>query len=341
MIAVPERVGRPTGSGRPAAMSHVRRCSCGGIVSSLAGDCAACRAGSLNRLPRSVTAAPAHLAGQVLDTRVRSLMETRFGHDFSAVRVHADAASRRFGEAIGAHAFTVGDDIVLGRDQDRPGTPQGDRLLAHELTHVVQQRASTGGSAPELELEVEAERAARNVVDGGPVSVRTRAPAGSVQRAAPAAAAGGAVLTAYAVRCIVGAVAGAVIDLVIQYGLHSWRRWRPPWERETAATFRPDWCSTVLSAVLGCIGGVVALRWLEPLLKRAFPTLSGAGATILGRLLMWIVQKAGLGVPRAIVKWLLKWGCISAEEAEAVAPGVSGEAVAEAPASVSATEAPA
>ena len=64
-------------------------------------------------------------------------MERSFGHDLSAVRIHRGVASARLAEVVGADAFTVGSDIHFGRHRYAPGTRSGDRLLAHELVHVV------------------------------------------------------------------------------------------------------------------------------------------------------------------------------------------------------------
>ena len=75
-------------------------------------------------------------------------MEPRFGHDFGKVRVHSDSRAAESARAVNARAFTVGHDIVLGAGQLEPGTAAGQRLLAHELTHVVQQSAST--TAPNI-----------------------------------------------------------------------------------------------------------------------------------------------------------------------------------------------
>lgn len=77
--------------------------------------------------------------GEALSLSVRHRMESLFGHDFSRVRVHADEADAA--TSAGARAFTVGHDIVFGRGEFAPETVQGRRLLAHELTHVLQQRA--------------------------------------------------------------------------------------------------------------------------------------------------------------------------------------------------------
>src|SRR5690349_22131117 len=78
--------------------------------------------------------------GRSLDPATRASLEQRLQHDFGAVRVHADAGAADAARAIGARAYTVGQDIVFGRGEYRPGTTEGTRLLAHELAHVVQQR---------------------------------------------------------------------------------------------------------------------------------------------------------------------------------------------------------
>ena len=80
-------------------------------------------------------------SGQPLDASVRAFFEPRFGHDFSHVRVHTDSKAPASVQAVNALAYTVGRDVVFGAKQYAPGTVEGQRLLAHELTHVVQQEA--------------------------------------------------------------------------------------------------------------------------------------------------------------------------------------------------------
>ena len=85
-------------------------------------------------------------SGQALDAGTRAEMEARFGHDFSAVRIHTHGEAYRSAEALGALAYTAGENIVFGAGQFAPHTAQGRHLLAHELAHVVQQtRPSAGG----------------------------------------------------------------------------------------------------------------------------------------------------------------------------------------------------
>lgn len=78
--------------------------------------------------------------GHSLDPHTRAFTESRFGHDFSGVRVHTDAAAAASASSMNARAYTVGRDIVFASGEYAP-TAQGGRLLAHELAHVVQQSA--------------------------------------------------------------------------------------------------------------------------------------------------------------------------------------------------------
>lgn len=82
--------------------------------------------------------------GQPLDAATRTVLEPRFGHDFSKVSVHATAEAARSAAAVNAQAYTVGNDIVFGGGRYEPNTSAGMRLLAHELTHVVQQQGAAG-----------------------------------------------------------------------------------------------------------------------------------------------------------------------------------------------------
>jgi hypothetical protein len=77
--------------------------------------------------------------GQPLSESTRAFFEPRFGRDFSNVRVHTDARAVESARAVNALAYTVGHDVVFGAGQYQPDTSAGQRLLAHELTHVTQQ----------------------------------------------------------------------------------------------------------------------------------------------------------------------------------------------------------
>jgi hypothetical protein len=87
--------------------------------------------------------------GRPLDSTLQQDMGQRFGHDFSNVRVHSDSAAEQSARDVNAHAYTVGRNVVFGRGEYAPGTAQGYHLLAHELTHVVQQSKS---AAPLIQL---------------------------------------------------------------------------------------------------------------------------------------------------------------------------------------------
>ncbi len=88
--------------------------------------------------------------GRPLEPEVRTDMESRLGHDFSDVRIHDDSAANASAGAVNAHAYTVGSNVVFQRDTYDPTSAQGKTTLAHELTHVVQQRSGPvdGTSVP-------------------------------------------------------------------------------------------------------------------------------------------------------------------------------------------------
>ena len=79
--------------------------------------------------------------GTPLEPGLRADMEGRFGHDFGDVRIHNDAAAHHSAKSVNAQAFTVGSDIVFQSGNYDPGSAAGKHMLAHELTHVVQQRS--------------------------------------------------------------------------------------------------------------------------------------------------------------------------------------------------------
>lgn len=94
--------------------------------------------GQVEAVPASVDYALAG-PGRPLEPELQMDMEGRFGHDFSRVRVHADGYSERSARDVNARAYTVGNNIVFGPGWYSPGSFEGKRLIAHELTHVVQQ----------------------------------------------------------------------------------------------------------------------------------------------------------------------------------------------------------
>src|SRR5664279_3002216 len=79
--------------------------------------------------------------GSPLAPDVKGEMESRLGHDFSDVRVHNDSQAHESARSVNAHAYTVGSNVVFQRDKFDPSSSEGKTTLAHELTHVVQQRS--------------------------------------------------------------------------------------------------------------------------------------------------------------------------------------------------------
>ena len=100
--------------------------------------------GQTDAAPASVGKALAS-PGRPLESALRQDMEQRFGYDFSRVRVHTDAAAEQSARDVNAHAYTLGHNIVFAAGRFAPGTTEGRRLIAHELTHVVQQSATGNG----------------------------------------------------------------------------------------------------------------------------------------------------------------------------------------------------
>lgn len=119
------------------------------------------------RLQRRVTAGETTMAGeappivqktlqstgQPLDRATRAFFEPRFGRDLSSVRVHTDPRADESTRAVSALAYTVGRDIVFGPGNYAPHNREGRKLLAHELAHVVQQRAAHSDSVPLLQRQ--------------------------------------------------------------------------------------------------------------------------------------------------------------------------------------------
>ena len=91
--------------------------------------------------------------GAPLPGGLRQRFESRFGHDFSDVRVHTGATAQSAARGVHARAYTLGSDIVFDAGEYDPRGPRGQRLLAHELAHVVQQRAAPRGIQAKLRVE--------------------------------------------------------------------------------------------------------------------------------------------------------------------------------------------
>jgi len=183
-----------------------RKCACGGKTGP-EGECAEChekrllqREAAGIRLPSALPAI-VHEAmrtpGKPLDNGSRDFMESRFNGDFGDVRVHTDPVAEASAKTLGAEAYTSGRDIYFAAGKYAPQSSEGQRLLAHELAHTIQQRAMASLARhvtsdnldidPDDSLEREAERAAEQVVSSGRIVPRGGVLAndsGSIQRQA-------------------------------------------------------------------------------------------------------------------------------------------------------------
>jgi hypothetical protein len=159
-----------------ASLLHLQRTAGNaGVVQMLAGE--------------EETASPVHDVvgsggGQPLDASTRSTMESAFGTSFEGVRVHTDDRASKSAESVGANAYTVGTDVVFRSGQYDPASSSGQRTIAHELAHVVQQQRgpvdgtdAPGGirvSDPSDRFERAADQTADRVMSSSPAA----APAG-------------------------------------------------------------------------------------------------------------------------------------------------------------------
>ena len=169
---------RSAGLPSPKGSTLLRKCACGGNKQS---DDEKRKSALLQRKgQRPITAAeeegvPAVVdtalrsGGEALPEAVRSHFEASFGHDFSRVKIHTDGVAAQSARSVGARAFTVGSDIVFNSNEFQPHSPAGRHLLAHELTHVVQQsalptrRGALRIGAPDSRFEREADQVANRI----------------------------------------------------------------------------------------------------------------------------------------------------------------------------------
>jgi len=199
-----------------------RQCACGAHAAG--GECDDCKkkkgliarkaTGPAPATPSGLVADTLRSPGQPLDPDTRVFMESRFQRDFSAVRVHTDARAADSARVLQARAWAWGSDVAFARGAYAPGTPAGRRLLAHELTHVVQQeQAPASVPAADADLDVstpgdaaerEADRVAAHVADSSPLVVRSQAAPDVIHRAWDDLSKG------EKTAVIVGGVAGAI-----------------------------------------------------------------------------------------------------------------------------------
>lgn len=180
MTALPQKTStRSWTPVRPGLLQ--RKCACGGTPGP-SGECEECRKKRLQRqignsetnnrnnsLVPPIVHEVLRSPGQPLDAATRAFMEPRFGHDFSQVRVHTDKRAMKSARDVNALAYTVGQNIVFGEGNYSPTTSGGWHLLAHELTHTVQQSkngtASLAGSASISESGDPAEQEAEAIAE--------------------------------------------------------------------------------------------------------------------------------------------------------------------------------
>ena len=162
-----------------------RKCACGGTPGP-SGECEECRKKKLQRETQNsglgtqsdLSAPPIvhevlRSPGQPLDAETRAFMEPRFGHDFGNVRVHTDTHAAKSAQAVNALAYAVGNDVVFGTGQYAPKSVVGRQLIAHELTHTLQNKSCMGQRSSDLfslqiadpndKFETEAERISKNI----------------------------------------------------------------------------------------------------------------------------------------------------------------------------------
>jgi hypothetical protein len=178
-----------------------RKCACSGSAGT-SGDCDDCadkrlqRRAAGQREPASVPPLVNDVLrspGQPLDDGTRGFMESRFGHSFQDVRVHTDDSAAESAKTVDALAYTVDRNIVFARGQYDPTSSSGKHLLAHELTHVMQQRSAPRGATvqasdaspydrPDSPSEREADQIADHVLSGGQADPPTAASPAPIQR---------------------------------------------------------------------------------------------------------------------------------------------------------------
>ncbi len=160
-------------SPRTAPIIQAKRRGCGCPGGAQASDCEICKSTALQRRASgpAVSGAPPIVdtvlrsPGSPLDGDTRQFMASRFGQDFEQVRIHDGALAAESARAVHARAFTVGQDIVFASGEYDPRSTAGRHLLAHELTHTIQQsgvgrtaleRAAVGGADSQFEREADA-----------------------------------------------------------------------------------------------------------------------------------------------------------------------------------------
>lgn len=161
-----------------------RKCDCGDAPG-LSGACAECEQSHFRRQgarSNETIEAPSSVhevlraPGESLGAASQDFFAARFGHDFSRVRIHADARAAESAKDVGARAYTVGNHIAFGAGRYSPATVEGQRLLAHELTHTIQQENVLTSQLPigdGTRQEFEADHAANAIHGADPMPAAT------------------------------------------------------------------------------------------------------------------------------------------------------------------------
>jgi Domain of unknown function (DUF4157) len=225
-----------------------RQCACG-QHSPGGGTCSSCakRTAATGETTAALVNQTLADPGQAIGPETRAFMEPRLGHDFSGVRVHTGTQAAASAAALHANAYTVGRDIVFAAGRYAPGSREGRRLLAHELTHVVQQSSQDAPTAmfakaishPSDASEREAVSAANAIVEG-----RGYHPSLRADSALQADLSGGAIAG------IVGGVVGAIglgVTIAAKLGAFSSKLWSisqtnkdgSPYSSDVRLTFTP------------------------------------------------------------------------------------------------------
>lgn len=103
--------------------------------------------------------------GSSLDDGTRQFMESRFGYDFRNIKIHTDGKAARSASDVNALAYTMGNHVIFAEGQYRPNTVEGKRLLAHELTHTIQQRENPALQAKVIQRDLAVEPTVANPAD--------------------------------------------------------------------------------------------------------------------------------------------------------------------------------
>jgi len=160
-----------------------RKCSCAGSGGP-EGECEECK--EKKTLHRKATSASSagHASGIVhdvlrspgrpLDHAARRFFEPRFRRDFSHVRIHVDGRAAESAQSVGALAYAVGNDVVFGAGQYAPGNKEGQKLLAHELAHTLQQSGGRPFFASHLSIDGEEDHRERQADDAAEHALRWR-----------------------------------------------------------------------------------------------------------------------------------------------------------------------